>query len=215
MRGKPLPIKEMTGAFFVALLFILAAYYSSEYESYLQDTFLDESEWAMLLYTAAAALAIVVAPISTFPLLPVAVALWGSFTAALLSIFGWTIGGILAFLLSREIGRPLIRRFVNMEKAQKVAYAISGGNLFWSIVFLRIILPVDILSYAIGLFVRVPLRTYALATLVGVAPFAFIFSYTVPLSSHLQVIALSLAAVAVIFGYIYIGKRIQNRKSEI
>ena len=48
---------------------------------------------------------------------------------------------------------------------------------------LRAIIPVDILSYALGLFSKVDFKTYALATMIGIIPFTVILSYlgTVPL----------------------------------
>jgi len=48
---------------------------------------------------------------------------------------------------------------------------------FWWIVLLRAIIPVDALSYAIGLFSRVSLWKYSLATFIGMVPMAFIISY--------------------------------------
>jgi uncharacterized membrane protein YdjX (TVP38/TMEM64 family) len=214
MKLSLISLREIIGVFAIALLFLGAAYYSNQYEVYLRDTFLHEDKWGILLYIAVTATAVVIAPISTFPLLPVAVTLWGSFTAALLSVLGWTIGGVIAFVIARELGRPIVQRFVDLRKAQQIALAVSGGHLFWSVVLLRIILPVDLLSYALGLFVRIPLRIYSLATLIGVVPFAFIFAYTVPFSTPYQVIALIIAALFVVIGYLHIGGRIRRAKEQ-
>lgn len=49
--------------------------------------------------------------------------------------------------------------------------------LFIAVVFLRIALPVDLLSYALGLFGVMRFWPYIIATIIGVTPFAFIFSY--------------------------------------
>jgi len=54
---------------------------------------------------------------------------------------------------------------------------IPKENLFLGIIFLRMVIPVDILSYALGLFSKIKTRDYLLATIIGVSPFAFIFAY--------------------------------------
>jgi uncharacterized membrane protein YdjX (TVP38/TMEM64 family) len=208
-------LKEILGIVIIAVLFLAAVYYSGQYESYLENSILNEGVLGMFLYVVVTVLAIVIAPISTFPLLPVAVVLWGSTLGAVLSIIGWTLGGVLAFILAREFGRPVVRKIVNIEKAENLALAVAGKHMFLSIVFLRMILPVDLLSYALGLFVPVSLRTYTLATLIGVMPFAFIFSYAISLSEFYQVFTLALTAGIIVLGYLRIGKIIRRRKYEI
>jgi len=41
------------------------------------------------------------------------------------------------------------------------------------------VLPVDVLSYAIGLMTKVPFKIYAGASFVGIIPMAFLLSYAV------------------------------------
>ena len=55
---------------------------------------------------------------------------------------------------------------------------------------MRMILPVDVLSYLLGLFSKVDLKTYTLATFIGVIPFAFILSYIGSLSFAYQLFSL-------------------------
>jgi len=50
-------------------------------------------------------------------------------------------------------------------------------------------IPVDILSYAVGLFTDIHAITYFWATLVGIVPFAFIFSYAGMFPWYLQISA--------------------------
>lgn len=54
---------------------------------------------------------------------------------------------------------------------------LSGNQDFWLLVFLRMILPVDFLSYAIGLLSQINFWKFSLATFIGVIPFSFLFSY--------------------------------------
>jgi uncharacterized membrane protein YdjX (TVP38/TMEM64 family) len=61
--------------------------------------------------------------------------------------------------------------------------------------------PVDVLSYAIGLFTTVSWRVYTAATLIGIMPFAFIFSYTSAAPLYFRIGVLALAGFAVLLGY--------------
>jgi uncharacterized membrane protein YdjX (TVP38/TMEM64 family) len=75
---------------------------------------------------------------------------------------------------------------------------------------LRIAIPVDLLSYALGLFSKVRYRDYALATIIGISPLAFILAYLGTLPFIFQMIALSVALVLILSGFIIassLGKR--------
>ena len=74
-------------------------------------------------------------------------------------------------------------------------------NVFLGIVLLRIIFPIDIISYALGMFSKVSLRKYTLATLVGYAPIVFVLSYFGKLPANYQ---LSVILVAVAFILLFI-----------
>lgn len=71
--------------------------------------------------------------------------------------------------------------------------------------------PVDILSYAIGLFASVSLRSYILATFMGITPFAFVFPYAARASLWLQILGGILALIAVYLGY----RRVRGATSEV
>jgi uncharacterized membrane protein YdjX (TVP38/TMEM64 family) len=135
--------------------------------------------FGMIFYVFITAIAVVIAPISTFPLIPIASIVWGYVVAAILSIIGWTIGAQIAFIIARRFGKPLVQKFISLEKLESFEKRIPEKNLFWSIVVLRMTVPVDILSYALGLFSKISYSKYFWATIIGVTPFAFIFSYIV------------------------------------
>lgn len=128
-------------------------------------------------YVLMLTLAIVLMPLTVMPLIPVASAVMGPFATALLSIVGWTLGGVLAFLIARYVGRPALERFVNLGTLDELTARIPQNSRFMVIVLLRLTLPVDIVSYAIGFTSSVSLLEYTLATLVGVTWFSFAFAY--------------------------------------
>ena len=158
--------------------------------------------FGMFSYIVVVIVAIVIAPISAMPLLPIASNLWGVFSAAVLSILGWSIGAYIAFVIARTYGIPIIKKFIPIGKINKLEKMVPRENVFWSVVFLRMVVPVDILSYALGLFSKMKTRNYVLATLIGVSPFAFVFAYLGNLPFYYQIIALLIAAVILIIGFI-------------
>lgn len=195
---KRIPItKEIIGVVVIALLFILSAFLSHRYDTFLETYVGSYGAVGAVFYVLITIASTVFAPLNTFFLLPVAVALWGPFVAAILSIIGWTMGAVTAFLLARTFGYPLITRIGSIQKMETMVRRIPEQNIFFWIVLMRMAIPVDILSYALGLFLPVPLPVYTAATLIGVTPFAFIFSYAAA-ASGIYIIAAGIAAVVAV-----------------
>ena len=178
------------GGISVIILFLLASYLSNKYEQNIKLFVTNDGPLGMIGYVFITIVAVVIAPISTLPLIPLAGILWGWIITALLSIIGWVIGSQVAFLLARKYGKPLIKKLVSLEKLEKIEKSLPERNIFWVVVLLRMTVPVDVLSYALGLFSNMTTTSYFFATLLGVAPFAFIFSYTGTLSLGTQIITL-------------------------
>lgn len=199
--GKRLSPEEIVSMLAVVGLFIGASFLAQRYGYLLEGMASFKGPTGMLLYVLITIVAVVVAPISTFPLLPLAVSMWGSFFAALFSIIGWSIGAAIAFGLARRFGKPSIAKIVSLEKIQRIEKFIPERNIFASILLLRMAVPVDVLSYALGLFSSIPFKLYVVATIIGVAPFAFIFSYAVLIPLWLQALSFLLAIVILAIGY--------------
>lgn len=128
------------------------------------------------IYFVLVAASVVVLPFSSLPLLPIATRSYGVTGAALLSAAGWWVGALLAFQLAR-LGRRAMERFVSLRAVDEVAGKIPPDIGFGGIVVLRMTLPVDLVSFALGLVKGLGFRTYAAASLVGIVPFAFVLSY--------------------------------------
>lgn len=186
---------------FVSLIFIVSAYLSQRYQGelalYLQS---GNSFWTLMVYVLVVILATVIAPVTSLPLIAVMANIWGSFTAAVITIIGWVIGSFIAFFIARKYSQPLVDKMVPKGSLDRIRNMMpeSGENQFWTIVLLRMIIPTDILSYALSLFTRVEFKIYALATLVGVIPGGFIFSYTGTLPVKYQTVVFLLGG-AIIF----------------
>jgi len=189
------------GAVLVLSLFVLSACLSREHMDSLRHLLQGSDARSMLLYVALTVGAVVVAPVSTLPLIPVAAVLWGAPVTALLSLAGWLVGGAIAFILARRFGRPFVGKFVNLNRLEQVERLIPGRNLFLAVVLLRIAIPFDILSYALGLFSTMGFVSYMAASLLGATPFAVIFSYAATMHIGITVAGGVLAALALVWGH--------------
>lgn len=198
---------------FVLLLFL--SYYFFRNESIIRtlETFVgDGSPGSVAAYVLILVLATIIAPVSAVPLMPLAAHLFGPFATSLWSVVGWWVGAIIAFVIARYFSDTVLVRLVSKEKMEKYKGLIPAKYQFGTVVLLRLMTPVDFLSYVLGLFTNIPLRTYALATLIGITPFAFVYSYggEALFSGNWKVLAfIVLGGVALLAVAWYIYKRLR------
>ncbi len=141
----------------------------------------------------------VIAPLNTISLVPFASVIFGWQLTSLVCIAAWTIGAVVAFLLSRRFGKRALSFLRILQETEKYSNRVPQELSFLSLIFLRMLIPVDILSYAIGLFTNISLFRYTLATAIGVTPFSIIWSYGGEAALSKQYLALfSAGAVAVL-----------------
>ena len=128
------------------------------------------------MYVLLLAASVVLLPFASLPLLPLATHSYGVVLAALLSAAGWWAGCLIAFQIAR-LGRRYLERVTSLEAVDRLERKVPEDVGFGGIVVLRMIMPVDVVSFALGLLARLRFRTYAVASLVGILPFAFVWSY--------------------------------------
>lgn len=160
-----------------------------------------------LAYIVLGIIATVVAPLSSLPFLPLVSLLYGWFWAAIFSIISWSIGSLIAFWIARTYGKSIVKRFVSLERVEKIEARIPKERFFWTIVLLRIIVPVDALSYALGLFSTMRTWEYMLATVVGITPFAFVWAYFGSMSPKQLVVVV----VVMLVVYVVLKERLRPR----
>jgi uncharacterized membrane protein YdjX (TVP38/TMEM64 family) len=119
----------------------------------------------------------VLAPLTSLPLIPMVAPLLGPFLTGTACFIGWTLGAITAFCIGRFYGRSVITRFVSEQSLQKYEAYLKPDTRFLLIVALRMIAPVDVISYALGIFTAVSFRIYVSATMVGIFWFSYAFAY--------------------------------------
>jgi uncharacterized membrane protein YdjX (TVP38/TMEM64 family) len=118
----------------------------------------------------------VIAPGATLPLIPIAAHAWGRVPAAIVTTVGWTAGSLVAFYIARRWGSPIVKKLTSMERLKRLQPYVPK-HPFWSVVLLRLIVPMDVISYVLGLFTEMTWPSYALATALGLTPSAFILAY--------------------------------------
>jgi len=203
-------INAAIGIILLVVLFLGASYYVQANLETVKSS-IDYGIIGIIIYMFILIFATVVAPVNALPLIPIASNVWGWFITGLLSAISWTIGSLIAFMLARRYGVPLVKKFFSLNAIARYEKLIPEENIFWSIVFLRMSIPVDILSYLLGLFSHIKFRTYAIATLIGVAPFAFIFAYVGTLQFRYQILTFLIAVLIILAGY-GIKKNYKKRK---
>jgi len=142
-------------------------------------------------------------------LLPIGVVCWGPFVTAVLCIIGWLLGSITAFFIGRTYQGWLLRTYPSFKKYRIIDSYIPKNHTLASLIFLRMTMPVDVLSYALGLFsTHISWKQNAVTTLIGITPFAFIFSYIGLFSFGIQGIIFGSTVVAFLVFIIIQKKRI-------
>jgi uncharacterized membrane protein YdjX (TVP38/TMEM64 family) len=152
-----------------------------DYERYLTPDVIvqwlsDAGPLAPLLLIVSMAGAVVIPPIPSLPLDLAAGAAFGPFLGTVYAVLGAELGAIGAFLIARAVGREALSRYL---KADAVFCQMCTDHQLMGLMFFARLIPVfsfDVVSYGAGL-TNVSLKTFALATLFGMIPPTFAFTY--------------------------------------
>jgi uncharacterized membrane protein YdjX (TVP38/TMEM64 family) len=153
----------------------------ANYERYLTPTVIvqwlqDAGALAPLLLIGSMAAAVVIPPIPSLPLDLAAGAAFGPFFGTVYAVLGAEVGAIGAFLIARALGREALSRYL---RADAVFCQMCTDHQLMGLMFFARLIPVfsfDVVSYGAGL-TNISLRTFALATLFGMIPPTFAFTY--------------------------------------
>lgn len=187
--NRALLLRQVGSALLVLGLFVASDYLSAQYAPQLVSSTVTHGPTGLVAFVLLTTLAEVVAPLSALPLLPAAVRVWSPLTTILLGVLGWTMGALIAFLLARHVGRPLVRRLVDVQLLNRFEGYLPRQHLFTAVILMRLLLPTDLVSYALGLFTSMPLGHYLAASTIGITGSAFLYVGAATLPLPLQVIA--------------------------
>jgi uncharacterized membrane protein YdjX (TVP38/TMEM64 family) len=102
---------------------------------------------------------------------------YGFLPALALAMGGWLLSGLLCWAVGRSVARPLLDRWLGMERFERTEATIErGGATLLLAVRLIPILPFSLVSYAAGA-ARVPAWRFAWTTVVGYLPITALAVY--------------------------------------
>ncbi len=182
-------------------IFGLALLLAREFAAPIQAALSTYPRLAVLIFVATSVLAVLVPVLSNLALVPLAVLAWGPAWTALLLLLGWVIGAAASFLLGRHARLLILRRFPSVSRHADIDRLIHPRQRIGSLILLRMTFPVDVLSYALGLFSRnTTWAENAVSTAAGGAPFAVLFALYPALPARIQ-LPVFLACVLVFVAY--------------
>lgn len=168
------------GAYAAGVLFVglmLLFYFWDAPIAFLTEVVQANQKTSALAFIAMLFLATVFAPLTVMPLVPVVAPVFGPFLTGVYSLIGWTLGAVVAFFISRKFGRPVVAHFADISALDRMAARIPERTHFFIMVLMRMSIPADVLSYALGLVKGIKFLPYLAATILGVAFFSFAFAY--------------------------------------
>ena len=186
----------------LGIVFVVVSVLASAYSVVLTSFVHAGGVAGMVAYVVLTAVFVVLmVPLDISVLMPIAVHVWGPVATALLSVVGWTSGSSFAFLIARRFGNTLAPRIVGARRLARAERMAPRKHLFWWVLFLQAFITVDFISYVFGLFTKIGMSSYVLATGLGNFVPGFLFAYlgTLPLWYEIAVLVAGLCVVAALF----------------
>jgi uncharacterized membrane protein YdjX (TVP38/TMEM64 family) len=177
-------------------LFLGATWLTNEYHDQIALILSGQGLLAIMAYLVIVVAQVVVAPVNTAPLVPIAAAAWGPLGAVVLTLLGWTIGSSAVFALVRRFGFSLVSRALSarrIEQLQRIKPTLS------TVIALRLLVPIDLISYALAFVPGLTFRNFTIGTTIGYIPYAFLYAYLgdAPLGWQLIIIGVTIAVIVV------------------
>ncbi len=169
-------LKALTELIAIIALFIFFSFIIQK-NIHFFDQLINKSLTGILIYILIVIIAMVFAPITSIPLIPVMSAIWGWPLTAIISVIAWTTGAIAIFGITRKLGTKTLSKLIPMDQLYKIEKKMPEKNIIISTLFLRMIIPADILSYALGFFTKMKFAPYVIISFIGFIPGAFILAY--------------------------------------
>lgn len=141
---------------------------------YLRELIESQGAYAPIIFILIMAVAIVISPIPSLPLTISSGFIWGPVLGTVYSVTGAMIGAIISFLIARKFGREVIQRLLKQDI--DFCDMCAGKSMFWIVLISRVFpfFQFDIVSYGAGL-TNMRLRSFAIATLIGMIPTTYLF----------------------------------------
>jgi len=161
----------------VILVAIATLFLSKINFEYIRQVLENAGILAPVVYILFMAVAIIVSPIPSLPLTIMAGVLFGGFMGGTYSIIGAELGALIAWWIGKKYGVKIIKKMFKHCITIPKRYR---GTYFFGFIFVSRLLPIfqfDLVSYTAGIL-RMRFWPFALATLLGMLPVTYLFSYS-------------------------------------
>jgi uncharacterized membrane protein YdjX (TVP38/TMEM64 family) len=101
-----------------------------------------------VLFAAASAM---LAFVSSALIVPVGVYVWGKAISTVLLLFGWVLGGVVAYAIGRYLGRPAVKAITSNPMLDRYADRVSVKAPFGLVLLFQAALPSEVPGYVLGL----------------------------------------------------------------
>jgi len=190
------------GLLILVISFIMVSYFIQNNPDFIENVIGGTSiDNFAVIFTLVVIIGTIFIPLTFIPLIPLSVFTHGWIFTAIYIVIGQFVGAIISFAISRKYGVPLVSKIISLEEIERYEKALPKENLFWAIVLIRIAIPLDALSYILGLFRDLKLKTFAIATFLGIIPSAITLSYLGSLELKYQLISFAMFVIVILIGY--------------
>lgn len=166
---------------------------------------------AVFIFILLAVAAALISPLTSIPLVPIAVVIWGSVPTTVFLLSGWIIGDTISYFVGRYLGYKAVCYFVSAEKIDELSSTIKKHTTFFKGLLLRLVLPAE-LGYAFGI-IRYNFLSYLLLTLLAELPFAIISTYASEAVISGDAIKFLWLMIVLLFG-IYVAVRMVHKNNK-
>jgi uncharacterized membrane protein YdjX (TVP38/TMEM64 family) len=186
-------------------LFAVGMLLARRFAAPIEQMLSEHTHLGVLVFVGTSVVAVLMPVLTNLPLVPLAVLAWGPWWTASLLLAGWVVGAALSFALGRHGRESIVQRFPSLQRYTNIDRWIDPQHRLLSLIVLRMTFPVDVLSYALGLFSRsTTLLENSVSTGLGAAPFALLFALfpVLPATAQWAVFGASTLAFAVYLRWI-------------
>lgn len=186
---------------------------------WLQQVLAVDGYWISLsMYALLMIAATVFAPLSIAVIIPFMAEIMGAWPIFITTWASWLLGSVIAYWIARRWGRPLAGRLFSIKRIENLEERMPKNLDFGVLLLLRLVVPADVLSYAVGLVSTISFSKYFMATAIGIIPFSFILSFgpkaltsgdNLLLFIFLVVTGLIVAGLAIFYFSAYLRPKVQ------
>ena len=116
---------------FVILSFIIVSYFVQENIEFLTKFIKENYILGLFIFTLVDILSIVIAPVTSLLLIPIASNTYGVLITTVFFSIGGIIGSLIAFWIGRRYGKEFVKKIISIDEAEEVSEAIKQEKSFF------------------------------------------------------------------------------------